>query len=63
MTSKKWRGRGGFYPSVMSGVVTTGQLFIPATIAQGFRLLRNNKTRMASRRKHAGRRTKRTKRS
>ena len=42
--------RGGFYPSVMSGVTGAGPYFITAAFAQGVRLLKNNKTRIKSRR-------------
>ena len=59
-----WRAKGGFYPSVMAGVSTTGPYFLTAAFAQGARLIRNNRTRMASRRRKQGRRrTKRTKRA
>ncbi|NBV77140.1 hypothetical protein EBR66_03195 [bacterium] len=54
--------KGGFYPSVMVGVSQTGPYFVTAAIAQGVRLVRNNKSRMA-RRKQGRRRSKRSKRS
>jgi hypothetical protein len=58
--------RGGFYPSVMTGLIRTGPYFMTAAAAQASRLIRNNKTRMSKRkgsRKTRRRRTKRTKRS
>ena len=41
---------GGFAPSIMGGVVRVGSYAVTAAIAQGSRLIRNNKKRMASRR-------------
>ena len=41
--------KGGFYPSVMHGVATTGPMFITACVAQGVRLLRNNTERLRER--------------
>ena len=43
--------KGGFYPSLMGGVLSNGPLFVPAALGQGMRLLRNNTKRMATRRK------------
>lgn len=43
--------RGGFLPSVMGNLLTTGPAFLTAAIAQGVRLLRNTETRMKSRRR------------
>lgn len=43
--------RGGFYPSLMGGVLSNGPLLFPAAIGQGMRLLRNNKIRMSSRKR------------
>ena len=40
---------GGFAPSIMGGVVRVGSYAVTAAIAQGSRLLRNNKKRMTSR--------------
>lgn len=53
--------RGGFYPSVMGGMLKTGPYFMTAAMVQGVRLVGNNKTRMAKRRSRGSRR--RTKRS
>ncbi len=41
---------GGFYPSVMYGLSSAGPYFVTAAFAQGARLIRNNKERMATRR-------------
>jgi len=54
--------KGGFYPSVMVGLSQSGRYFITAAFAQGVRLVRNNKSRMACR-KFTRRRSKRSKRS
>lgn len=57
--------RGGFYPSVMGGMLKTGPYFMTVAVAQGVRLVGNNKTRMAKRRgrsRGSRRRTKRTRR-
>lgn len=43
--------RGGFYPSLMGGVLSNGPLLVPAVIGQGMRLLRNNRKRMATRKR------------
>ena len=37
--------KGGFYPSVMGGVVSSGKLLIPVALRQGYNLLNNSKTR------------------
>jgi len=50
------RTKGGFYPSVMGGVIRNGPLFITAAVAQASRLIRG------SSRKRTRRRTKRTRR-
>ena len=42
--------KGGFYPSIMGGILSNGPVFFAPAIAQGVRLLRNNTTRMRSRR-------------
>jgi hypothetical protein len=43
-TTRKASKKGGFYPSVMSGVVGSGNFLISAALHQGYKLL-NNKTR------------------
>ncbi len=43
--------KGGFYPSLMGGVLSNGPLFVPVTVAQAARLLRNNSKRMATRKR------------
>jgi hypothetical protein len=48
--------RGGFYPSVMHGIATTGPYFMTTAVAQGFRLIQNDKERMKSRRSRKSRR-------
>lgn len=55
--------KGGFYPSVMAGLSTTGPYFMTAAVAQAIKLVRNNKTRMAARRRASRRHTKRRRRS
>ena len=49
-TRKLKKLRGGFYPSLMGGLLTTGPFFFTPALAQGIRLLRNNTARMKSRR-------------
>jgi hypothetical protein len=51
--------KGGFYPSVMGNILITGPAFISASIMQAFRLIKNNKTRMASRKRHLSRKIRR----
>ena len=56
---------GGFYPSIMAGVLSNGPILFTPALASGFRLLRNNDERMRSRRNknrrnNTGRRSKRT---
>lgn len=41
--------KGGFYPSLMGGVLSNGPLLVSAAVAQGARLLRNNSERMKHR--------------
>ena len=59
------RFRGGFYPSIMAGVLSNGPILFTPALASGFRLLRNNEERMRSRnrRNRLFRRTSRTRRS
>lgn len=51
--------RGGFYPSLMSGVLSNGPLFFTPAIAQGVRLLRNSTARLNSRKRRANKNRKR----
>jgi hypothetical protein len=38
--------RGGFYPSVMGGIINNGAKLVPAAAVQGYRMVRNyNKSR------------------
>ena len=38
--------RGGFYPSVMGGIINNGARLVPAAAVQGYRMVRNyNKSR------------------
>jgi len=38
--------KGGFYPSVMGGIINNGARLVPAAAVQGYRMVRNyNKTR------------------
>lgn len=39
------RRRGGFYPSVMGGVLSTGPKLIPAVAVTGYRMCKNYKKR------------------
>jgi hypothetical protein len=50
--------KGGFYPSLMGGVLSNGPLLVPAALGQGMRLWRNNTKRMATRKRKQTRRTK-----
>jgi hypothetical protein len=43
--------KGGFYPSIMGGVVKSGSMLIPLALRQGSKLLEKKKTRKV-RRKH-----------
>ena len=43
------RFKGGFYPSIMAGVLSNGPILFTPALASGFRLLRNNAERMRSR--------------
>ena len=49
---KKPSMKGGFYPSLMGGVLSNGPLFLTPAIAQGVRLLRNSTARLKSRKRH-----------
>jgi hypothetical protein len=60
--AKTWFGKGGYIPSIMGGLLRSGPYFMTAAMAQGGRLVRNNKTRMASRKSRRGH-TRRAKRS
>ena len=58
------RLRGGFYPSIMGGVLSNGPILLTPALASGFRLLRNNTERMRSRHnKSRNRSTRRSKRT
>ncbi len=46
--------RGGFYPSVMYGVAAAGPAFVGSCVFQGYRLVSNDKKRMASRKAGTG---------
>ena len=35
-------GKGGFYPSIMTGVVQNGAYLVPVALRQGYKLLNNN---------------------
>ena len=41
--------KGGYYPSIMQGLLRTGPYFTTLAISQGFRLVRNNTKRLANR--------------
>ena len=53
-TRKFKKLRGGFFPSIMGGLLTNGPIFFAPAFAQGVRLLRNNTARMKSRGKSRG---------
>uniref|UniRef100_A0A6C0DCR6 Uncharacterized protein n=1 Tax=viral metagenome TaxID=1070528 RepID=A0A6C0DCR6_9ZZZZ len=55
--------KGGFYPSVMGNILITGPAFISASLIQAYRLIKNNTTRMASRKRHLSRKIRRNRRS
>lgn len=57
------RFHGGFYPSIMGGVLSNGPILFTPALASGFRLLRNNEERMRSRRHSRNNRTRRSKRT
>lgn len=60
----KKKMNGGFVPSVMGGVMRVGSYAVTAAVAQGSRLLQNNKKRMSLRRGRSRvRHTRRNKRS
>jgi hypothetical protein len=44
-------GRGGFFPSLMGGVLQNGPYLMGAALSQGARLIMNNKKRMATRKR------------
>lgn len=48
-TTRKRKIKGGFYPSLMGGVLSNGPLLVSAAVAQGARLLRNESERMRHR--------------
>lgn len=54
--------KGGFYPSLMGGVLSNGPLLFPAAIGQGMRLLRNNRKRMSLRKRQTKKGTRKTQR-
>jgi hypothetical protein len=51
--------KGGFYPSLMGGVLSNGPILITPALASGFRLMRNNAERMSKRRRSLRRGTRR----
>ena len=61
-TTRK-RLSGGFYPSIMGGVLSNGPILFTPALASGFRLLRNNTERMRSRNRSRNRPTRRSKRT
>ena len=40
--SSAFRVKGGFYPSIMTGVVQNGAYLVPVALRQGYKLLNNN---------------------
>lgn len=46
---KSFKGRGGFIPSVMTGVAQAAPYFMTTAVVAGHRLVENDKKRMASR--------------
>lgn len=54
--------RGGFYPSLMGGVLSNGPLLVPAAIGQGMRLFRNNSRRMSVRKRKGRKSTRKSNR-
>jgi hypothetical protein len=55
--------KGGFYPSIMGGVLSNGPALLAPAMIQGVKLLRNNKERMRSRKNKSKSRDKRRTRS
>jgi len=49
--TKRGRLQGGFYPSLMGGVLQNGPYLVTAAFAQGSRLVRGNRERMKARAK------------
>ena len=47
--TQKRKLKGGFYPSLMGGVLSNGPLLVSAAVAQGARLLRHESERMKHR--------------
>ena len=60
---KTRRTKGGFVPSLMGGVLSNGPLLLTPAIAQGYRLLRNDKERMKSRKGNRKRNIRKTRRT
>jgi len=54
--TKRGRLQGGFYPSLMGGVLQNGPYLVTAAFAQGSRLVRGNRERMATRKRARRRR-------
>jgi len=52
--------RGGFYPSLMGGVLSNGPYFFTPALASAAKLLRNSQDRLRSRRKAKTGRSKRS---
>jgi len=40
---KTRKTKGGFYPSIMGGVVQTGAYLVPLAVRQGYKLLKNKR--------------------
>lgn len=47
--AKSFKGRGGFIPSVMTGVAQAAPYFMTTAVVAGHRLVENDKERMALR--------------
>ena len=61
--AKPFKGRGGFIPSVMTGVTQVAPYFMTTAVVAGHRLVENDKKRMASRRRTPGAGTRKRKRA
>lgn len=59
-TSKKTRQNGGFYPSVMGGVMRAGTYLLPMAFKHGVQLF-NGKTKKGKSKKHSSKKTMRKK--
>lgn len=48
-TRKNKKQKGGFYPSVMGGVISAGKLLMIASLRQGYKMFLNGRTKKKTR--------------